>query len=195
MSDQSLSAEALASVSPDPTTIPTPTPTHYQQIAAQIIASLTEMTKQIPALEGKHVATAQFVRTHQNVPLDFIETVISAVELTPALQGTQKFDANEARDGLQFLQAFRPVHDLLTTFAKDLKFTLGARRAKLSLDSLQMYNIAKGVARDPSTPEVGAHVENMSRDLGRKKRARVAKAPTPADGANAPPAAEKPKAA
>jgi hypothetical protein len=170
--------QTVDAVTPDPAT-PSPTQTHYQQLAAQIIAALDDIAAKIPALEGKHVSTIDFVRTHQNVPLEFIETVTSAVELTPALSSTQKFDTAEARDALQFIQAFRPVFDLMNTLARDLKFTISSRRAKITADSLQMYAIAKGVARDPNTPEVGAHVANMRRDLARKKRPKTPE-PTPA---------------
>jgi phosphoenolpyruvate carboxylase len=183
--------ETVDPVTPDPATTPSPTQTHYQQVATQIIAVLNELAAKIPTLEGKHVATLDFVRTHQNVPLEFIETVTSAVELTPTLSGTQKFDAEEARDTLQFIQAFRPVYDLMNTLARDLKFTLSSRRAKITADSLQMYAIAKGIARDPNTPEVGAHVANMRRDLARKKPVRP-KTPEPAP---APPSPGIPMAA
>jgi hypothetical protein len=40
--------------------------------------------------------------------------------------------------------------------------------------ALQIYDIAQGIARDPRSADVAAHVANMKRDLGRsglKKKA------------------------
>src|SRR5262249_15021364 len=51
----------LASVSPDPSTLPTPTPTHYQQVVAQVSLALDELAKQLPTLEGQHPSTTRFV--------------------------------------------------------------------------------------------------------------------------------------
>jgi hypothetical protein len=170
MSNEVVLREGEEVVSPDPSTIPTPTPTHYEQVAAQVLSALAELAKLFPTLEGEHPLTATFVRTHQNVPLEFIQTVTFAVASTPALQGVNKFDVAQGRDVVQFVQAFRPVYDELTRLARTLKFTMDARRASMAADSLQIYNIAKGIARDPNSTDVVSHVENMKRDLGRKKR-------------------------
>src|SRR5258707_200120 len=158
MSSEVVLREGEEAVSPDPSTIPSPTPTHYGQLAAQISAALIELAKLFPTLEGQHPLTQTFVRTHQNVPIDFIQTVTSAVASTAVLQGVNKFDVAQGRDVVQFVQAFKPVYDELITLARNLKFTIDSRRASMAADSLQMYNIAKGIARDPSSTDVLSHV-------------------------------------
>jgi hypothetical protein len=62
------------------------------------------------------------------------------------------------------------VLDKMTAFARDLQFTLNSRKAALALDSLRMYVIAKGVARDPKSVAVASLVTNMKRDLGKRGR-------------------------
>jgi hypothetical protein len=100
----------------------------------------------IPNLEIAHVSTARFVRSHQNVSLEFLATAIAAVEQSVELQGVRKLDVTAARDTLQFLKAFRPVLDRIRALADSLEFTMKSRRASLTADALQIYAIAKAVA-------------------------------------------------
>jgi hypothetical protein len=146
----------------------TPTITHYQQLAAEFSAELDAIAAIIPKLEAQHISTASFVRSHLNVPTEFLATVIAAVEQTEELQGVKKLDIATARDTLQFIEAFRPVLDKVTAFARNLRYTMNSRKASLVADSLQIYYIAKGVARDPNSAQVESLVGNMKRDLGRR---------------------------
>jgi hypothetical protein len=154
----------------DPSTTPTPTVTHYQQLADNFAKALDEITAIIPKLEITHPATANFVRSHLNVPTEFLATAIAAVEQTPELQGVNKLDVSAARDTLQFIDAFRPIQDKVTAFANSLKFTMASRKATLAADALQIYSIAKGIARDPGAAAVASLVSNLKRDLGRRGR-------------------------
>jgi hypothetical protein len=160
-------AEAPADGTTPETTL-TPTITHYQQLADAFMKDLDEIATTIPKLEASHVSTANFVRSHLNVSNDFLATAIAAVEQTPALQGVNKLDVLAARDTLQFIEAFRPVLDKVSAFASSLKFTIASRNASLAADALQIYDIAKGVARDPGSAAVASLVANMKRDLGRR---------------------------
>jgi hypothetical protein len=155
---------------PEPETPATPTVTHYQQLAAEFTAELEAIAGIIPKLEPGHISTANFVRSHQNVPIEFLGTVVAAVEQTPELQAVKKLDVNEGRDTLQFIDAFRPVLDRVVAFAKVLQNTINSRKASLAADSLQIYNIAKGLARDPNSAAVASLVANMKRDLGKRGR-------------------------
>jgi hypothetical protein len=55
-------------------------------------------------------------------------------------------------------------------FANALKFTIASRNASLAADSLQIYHVAKGLARDPGSAALASVVANMKRDLGRRSR-------------------------
>jgi len=155
---------------------PTPTITHYQEVARTLGAGLTAVLDQIPAFEAKHEATAKFVRAHSGFPNDFIATVLAAVEADPQLQKVNKFDVTEARDTLQFLEAFRPVVDQAEALLANLKFTCAARKARVVADGLQIYQIAKGLGRDPGSASVASHARNMKRDLKRPGPPRRSKA-------------------
>src|SRR5712691_12364162 len=106
MSDINASGVSVQAATDSPSTTTT---THYQEVAAALSSTLTTALSQIPSFEVSHPATVKFVRSHQGFPNDFISTVLAAVEADPELQNVKKFDAAEARDTLQFLEAFRPV--------------------------------------------------------------------------------------
>ncbi|HSY47375.1 MAG TPA: hypothetical protein VLC46_01050 [Thermoanaerobaculia bacterium] len=180
----------------DPVPAQTPTITHYQQIAENLAKAIDDMLALIPSLVEPHPSTTAFVRSHQNVPLEFIATAIAAVEANPELQGADIFDVTEARDSLQFIDAFRPMKDRLNAAAQSLAFSIDTRRANASTGALQVYSVAKGVARSPLSTTVAAHVGNLKRDLGRAgKGGKKKSTPAPAPSTPAPtpvPAVPKP---
>lgn len=159
---------------------PTPTVTHHQEIAARVSAALDELLSMIPNFVESHPARRGFVRTHQSVPEEFVATTIAAVEAIPELQGTGCFDARDARDALQFIEAFRSVADKMQASATNLQFTIDARRAEVNNGALQMYVIVKSVARNPLSTTAAAYVANLKRDLGRTGIGRKKKETIPA---------------
>ena len=159
---------------------PTPTVTHYKQLAASLIATMNELTARIPHFESFHPMTAAFIRQNRNFPREFIHTVLAAVQASSELQQLRKFDVSEAEDTLQFLDAFEPLLTQAEALVRDLRFTMDARRAKVTADGLQVYYLAKGITRDPSSAALTAHVDKMRQDLGRSRPKRREKTPEPA---------------
>ncbi|HEX7153167.1 MAG TPA: hypothetical protein VF618_16900 [Thermoanaerobaculia bacterium] len=157
---------ATAAVDP-PEGPPTLTITQYQRLATDLLAQLILVADSIPKLEAATALTKDYVRRRQGVPMEFLEAAVAAVQLTPELRAINKLDPLVAHDTLQFLVAFRPVLDQLASLHKALKFTMATKRAALTSDALQIYQIAKGVARDARSPVVFSHVENMKRDYHR----------------------------
>ena len=165
----------------EPATPPTPTPTHYEQVAQDLSKVIDEMLALIPTFVEPHPTTKVFVNSHQSVSNEFIASTIAAVEASPELQSLNRFDVKEARDILQFISAFRPMTDKLNAAAKNLQFTMSSRRATIGIDALQVYAIIKGMARDPESTMLSAHVDYLKRDLGRAgKGGRKKDTPAPA---------------
>jgi hypothetical protein len=187
MSTNSTSKGERAVAGPEEPVPQTPTVTYYEQLADKFMKALDDIAEIIPKLQASHESTAPFVRSYLSIPNAFLATTISAVEQDATLQGVQKLDLTASRDTLQFLEAFKPVLDKLTGFQSALKFTMNSRKALLAADSLQIYDVAKGLARDPGSAGMAAHVGNMKRDLGRRGRP---KKKLPAPGSGSPAAAE-----
>jgi len=175
----SILSKDIEGADPNPDVPQSPPITRYQQLADDFMKALDALAAGIPQLEVSHETTAKFVRGHQNVPEAFVATVVSAVEQSAELQGVGTLNATTARDSLQFIEAFRPVADKLAVFARTLRFTVDSRRATLNEQALQMYAIAKSVARNRGGAIVGQHARNMKRDLGKRGGRPKAKAPTP----------------
>ncbi len=188
MSERNQSSAAAVSpaigATPDAQTTSPLTITFYQQLANNFVKALDEITAVIPKLEISQRTTTSFVRSHLNVPTEFLGTAIAGVERTPELQGAGRLDVPAARATLQFIEAFRPVQDKVTAFANSLKFTMDSGKASLAADALQVYAIAKGVARHPEAIAVASLVANLKRDLGRRGRSKkpVAVAGKPSPG-------------
>jgi len=149
-----------------------PTSTYHQELAAELMELLDEFASRIPGLESAHEKDADFVRSHVNIPFEFLGSAIAAVEETPELQVGHRLDVDAARDTLQFIEAFRPAADKLAAILSMLRFTLASRKATVGAEALQIYSLAKGYARDPRGAGIGNHVANMRRDLGRSGRPR-----------------------
>ena len=165
---------ADGATSPPPSGPVTPTAALYQQLAAEFTSALDKIATIVPKLEPSRLSTANFVRTYQSVPQEFLGTVIAAVERDADLQGLQKFDVVSARDTLQFLDAFRPVMDRVNEFAKQLQFIMNSRKAVVASDALLVYRVAKGLGADPRNREMASLASNMKRDLGRGGKSRSA---------------------
>lgn len=154
---------------------PTPATTRYLELARQISGMLNEIAALIPAFEPKHRATAKFVQSFSRYPNDFIATVLAAVEADPQLQNVKKFDVVDARDTFQYMEAFRPLVDQLTVLRDNVKFSCDTRKARAVADGLQLYDIAKGLGRDPGSASVATLTEIMKRDLNRPGRRKKSK--------------------
>ncbi len=171
----------------DPAPAQTPTITHYQQIAANLAKAIDDMLALIPSFVEAHPDTTAFVRRHQNAPLQFIATAVAAVEANPELQ-RGSFDATEARDALQFIDAFRPMADRLNAAAKNLTFSINSRKANAGTGALEVYAIAKRIALNPLSTTLSSHVGNLKRDLGKRSggKRKAPGTPVPVPSAPAP---------
>jgi hypothetical protein len=161
---------AIITVTTQPTIDPqTPTPTHYQQLAADLMSVFDQLAVIIPKLEEAEAsATTQVARSRQNVPDAFCATAINAVEQVPEVDGEKKLNTELSRNRLQFLEAFRPVDDKLTAFSRRLRHALRATKSALAADTLHAYRIFKSHASDNKSPLLQGHVDAMKRDLGRR---------------------------
>ena len=144
--------------------------TEYQKLVMDLSALLEAIEARIPRLEAPHRSTTAFVRSHRTVPKGFIASTIAAVEGEEELQRIGKFDPIAGRDALQFIQAFRPFADRISALLTALRFTIELRQAEAASGALQLYAVAKALARDVSSASLGPHVEILRRDLHRQKR-------------------------
>ena len=161
----------------------TKTPIEY--IPAEVSAGLVPLVKLIPAFEPIHDETKQFVKRYSTFSDESIRSTIAAIEANPELNSANKFDLDEGRLTLQFLDAFRAIIDQVDEFRTNVRFTYFARKARAVFSVLQTYAIGKGIGRDATSAGVAAHLKNIKRDL-RKPAVRKAKAPASPDKQSTP---------
>ena len=163
-------------VSTDPAPLQTPTTTFYQQSVDDFWQTMNGAIVGLPdiGLGSSHPTTDKFVRTHQNVPLEFLASAIAAVEQNPSVAATQTFDTVKMRDTLQFVDAYTPFAERLTAFRDTVDYTLKSKRADLTALCLQIYAVVKGLARHAGAASgpisLATHVQTMKRNLGRRGR-------------------------
>jgi len=154
-----------------PFTIPeTPTITEMDRLAEQVRAAVEALSALIPRLELPHPSTRDRIRAHRTVPREFIVSIIAAVEEIENLRLVRKFDIDDARETLQFIDAFRPIADQLAALTAALKFTIESRKARVVAAALQTYDIARALSRDEEVSALTAHVSCLKRDLRRGQR-------------------------
>lgn len=155
---------------PDPGT-ESPTPTHYGDVAAQLSASLAAFVAAVPDFEIANPPSKRFVKLKRAVPKPFVGTAVGAAITSEDLKSVQQLDTTRALDNKQYLDAFRPLHDQLITVERGLGYSIGVKEALLAADAQKIYAVAKGLARDKDGGEIVVHVQNMRRDLVRRKKA------------------------
>lgn len=157
-------AEVLPFVVPEE-----PTVTEMDRVAEQVRAAVEAVAALIPRLERPHSSTSRRVRAHRTVPRQFIVSLIAAVEELEELQTARTFDVDDAREALQFNDAFRPVADQLAALTAAVRFTMEWRKARVVEAGLQTYDIARGLARDEDHTLLTEYLEILKRDLRRGK--------------------------
>jgi hypothetical protein len=175
----SVSKTAVETAPGDPPAQVTPTITHYDQAAATFGKALEELLATMPHFVAAHPSTQGFVSVAKTVSDEFLVSTIAAVEETPGMRALEQFNVTDARDFLQFSQAYRPIKDKLAAAAKNVEFSIDLRRASVAEPALQAYVLVKGLARNPESTLAASHAGNLRRDLGRTGQGRKKPAPKP----------------
>ena len=151
------------------------TPTYYELLAEEMLQDIDKLAAKIPKLELHHRVSQNAIRAHSNIPRPFLGTAVVVTEDTPEIETAVTLVPSDARETLQYLDAMRVVDDRLDALRNNLRFNMMSRRAALALQALQVYALARSLARDPRNTKIAMHVENLKRDLGKRGRPRKKK--------------------
>ena len=150
-----------------PTADPASLITYHQQLASYCLALLDEAAAVIPRLEETIPTGASSGSGHHNIPTVFLRTAIDSADQSPLLLQAGCLEPHRGRATLQLMEAFRPVRDKAAAFTRNLVHLLNAGRSSLVVEALITYDLAKGLARDPSHTDLLVCVDQMKRALGR----------------------------
>jgi hypothetical protein len=165
------------------------TVTKYQNMADEASRVLDAFVANLPHYQLPDEVAVQAVYGYLSIPDEFLGGAIAAVDQSPALQGIEKLSVSRARDALQFRDAFLPIARKVLKIGNALEFTVDFLLAKQKADALQIYAVAKALARDAKNPAADTHVANMRRYLRRGRHAK--RKSVPAAGEDTPPEAKE----
>jgi len=157
--------------------LPSPTVTEQEQIADEVRSALDAIGALIPKLEQPHPSKMRGLRASRTVPKESIAQLIALVDQIEVLQRLGTFDVAEARETLQFIDAFRPIADQLAALLAALNFTMEARKARVVAAGLRTYAVAKSLARDDRSADIHSAIESLRSQM-RQSRRRKRKNPT-----------------
>ena len=152
---------------PNPTPQNPPVLTPYQQIANEVIADLQGIRAKIPELELPNPETQKFVRAMRGVPRPFMDSMVGQVQQIPEYQAVNRLDIPNSQNSLQLIDGLTPLSDALRTLQTSVDHTIGVHYARVANSSLQMLQIARGLARDFNAPHIATSVKILREKLGR----------------------------
>ncbi|HEX3583664.1 MAG TPA: hypothetical protein VH087_17990 [Thermoanaerobaculia bacterium] len=162
-----------------PAASPTPTITYYQQLADDAVKAIDALAAAMPPLEASHPSTADFVRSHRNVPPSSLAETVAIVEQNPELVATNKMPPPESRNDLQFAEAFGPVGQKLIAVGETVVFTVNAKLAALTASGQQIRAVTEALSRDPGSAHLIPVAGRLKKLYGKKRGSRKKTAPAP----------------
>jgi hypothetical protein len=177
---------------PTPVTPDPPVLTRYQQVANEVFADLQAIRAKIPELELPTPETRKFVRAMHSVPRAFMDSAVGQVQQIPEYQAVNRLDIQNAQNSLQLIDGLGPLSDALRTLLTSVDHTIDVHYARVANSSLQMYQIAKGLARDFNASHIGTSVKILGEKLGRLGGHRQSKTDTGTNTGTVPPAVPTP---
>ncbi|HSY48215.1 MAG TPA: hypothetical protein VLC46_05340 [Thermoanaerobaculia bacterium] len=161
----------------------TPSPVSYTDAAQALVQQARDMRQQIPNLviplkgEGRRLAASA------SVPAEFVELTAVAVTNSAPLVSEGGTDPAKARDLMSYADAFGPLADELEALASFVRHSVITAKSTVGREALATYAMAKVLAKRSATADLVPHVDDMSRALGRRRKAKSSKsqpAPVPA---------------
>ena len=143
------------------------TPTNHQKLADKLSALFDQFVAKLPYAETKTEPAAS-VYGYLSIPEEFRHTAIATVADSEALQALQRLQVDQAREVQQFRDAFLPLARKMIMAGEALEFTIDVKVSRLNRGALQIYGVAKELARDQG--DLRIWVAEMREHLKRRTR-------------------------
>ncbi|HEY0157489.1 MAG TPA: hypothetical protein VGF28_09410 [Thermoanaerobaculia bacterium] len=142
-----------------------------ERAAAEVAALLDEIVARIPRLTAPAPGRKNSVRGARTVRREYVVAMIDVVERHRELTEVRvQLDAAQARETLEFRDAFRPIAMRLAVVLKSLTFTMDARWAAVVQQALAAYAMAQAISGAPGRESLAAELELVAKDLNRKDK-------------------------
>lgn len=154
-------------------------PVAVRELATKIIVALDFIAALIPDLRTPHPATAKKVRGARTVPREAVIAIVAMVESSLDLRNTGILDTERAREVLEHDYGFHILDERIERLRAQVRYTVEARWAEVTMEAMAVYHVAKRLAKDPRYADLAAHVATIRRHLGRTNTKKT-KVPEPA---------------
>lgn len=144
----------------------------FERFAKEIIADLDAVSAKIETLERWEFESEDAMRAYVNVPETFLHSTVALVQDTPTLRELNRLDVADGRETLEYLAAFASVYNRTDALRTRVKLNMKSRKTRLAAQAMQIYALAKTLARDGKNPGLAAHLEVLAHDLGPRGRPR-----------------------
>jgi hypothetical protein len=152
---------------------PGATVTHYKEKADEMKKLIDQLREVIPAIAVPDDMTLD--RRGAAVKDSFIATAVGMYDGIPDVQSVPAIDLTDARDTLQYMEAFRPMLLLLESqVVRYLKMQFKVRKLRATENALLVYQLAKMVSRATPDVDLAPHIGSLKSQLGKKKKVKAA---------------------
>jgi hypothetical protein len=175
-----MSSNTATPQTPDPST---PVESNrYAALADSLVAQFLAMEQQVPRFtRPPSKPVPKKLTINASVPDALITIASSNLITSPYLATGIGADANELRDTMEYALAFGNVSKRSAAWTAAVQHSVTDARHKAGTDALNVYALAKRLAKKPGHEELVPVVAEMQKALGRKKprpRNQVTPAPT-----------------
>ncbi len=154
-------------------------PSIHAEAAKAFIQKLRALRDEIP-----HFTTEDFgngrLQNGKSVPEKFMESASAAVQSSTRLEQAGGADATTLRDAYAFAIAFDPAVLEVIALGRFLAHTIRQQRVSASECALDVYALAKRLAKRKDGAELKPFVDDMREKLGKKAARKTNSDPVPA---------------
>jgi hypothetical protein len=164
-------------------------PSPHAEAAKALIDKIRDLRDEIPRFTTEGLGD-QRAMNGGSVPEKFVESTSAAIQQSARLEQAAGADATTVRDAWAYALAYEPVVQELLAMAKFLAHSIRLQRKEAGFCALDVYSIAKRLARREDGSELRPFVEDMRIKLGKKRASRKTTSdpvPAPVPVSPAPP--------
>ena len=163
-------------------------PSPHAEAAKAFIEKLRALRDEIPRFTTEDFGNRR-LQNGTSVPERFMESASAAVQQSTRLEQAGGADATTLRDAYAYAIAFDPAVQEVIALGKFLAHTVRQQRVSASACALDVYALAKRLARRKDGAELKPFVEDMREKLGKRatRKTNSDPVPVPAPDLPAPP--------
>jgi hypothetical protein len=156
-------------------------PNPHVEAANALLEKIRALRADVPGFITEAPARERIRITRRaSVPTDFLESASVVVRRSARLETAAGSDAARVRDSYAYSLAYEAVIQELNAFSRSVRYTIRVRRAEAGGSALDVFAVARRLAKQKDGAELIPHVEDMQRKLKRKRTRKTTSDPVPA---------------